>query len=36
MPTGLPIGLYRFYFYSDESNEPPHIPIETGDGEYNF
>jgi hypothetical protein len=25
MPTVLRIGPYRFHFYSDERNEPPHI-----------
>lgn len=28
MPTVLRIGAYRFYFYSHESNEPPHIHID--------
>ncbi len=28
MPTVLRIGPYRFYFYSHESNEPPHIHID--------
>ena len=27
MPTVLRIGPYRFYFYSHEPNEPPHIHI---------
>nr|WP_242060339.1 DUF4160 domain-containing protein [Aerosakkonema funiforme] len=25
MPTVLRIGAYRFYFYSHEPNEPPHV-----------
>ena len=25
MPTVLRIGSYRFHFFSDEGNEPPHI-----------
>jgi len=27
MPTVLTIGPYRFYFYSDEGDEPPHIHV---------
>jgi len=36
MPTVLRIGPYRFHFYSDERNEPPHIQIATADGECKF
>ena len=36
MPTILRIGAYRFFFYSDEKNEPPHIHIATSDGECKF
>ena len=28
MPTVLRTGPYRFYFYSHEPNEPPHIHID--------
>lgn len=28
MPTVLRNGPYRFYFYSHEPNEPPHIHID--------
>ncbi len=28
MPTVLRAGPYRFYFYSHEANEPPHIHID--------
>jgi hypothetical protein len=28
MPTILRIGSYRFYFYSHEQNEPPHIHVD--------
>jgi Domain of unknown function (DUF4160) len=28
MPTILRLGSYRFYFYSHEPNEPPHIHID--------
>ena len=27
MPTVLRIGPFRFHFYSDEGNEPPHIHV---------
>jgi hypothetical protein len=36
MPTVLRIGAYRFHFYSDEGKEPPHIHIETPEGECKF
>ncbi|RJP73584.1 MAG: DUF4160 domain-containing protein [Ignavibacteriales bacterium] len=36
MPTVLRIGPYRFHFYSDERNEPPHIHIATANGECKF
>jgi hypothetical protein len=28
MPTVLVIGPYRFYFYSHETTEPPHIHVD--------
>lgn len=28
MPTVLRVDGYRFFFYSNESNEPPHIHIQ--------
>ncbi len=28
MPTVLKIGPYRFYFYSNERGEPPHIHVQ--------
>jgi hypothetical protein len=31
MPTILRIKGYRFFFFSLEGNEPPHIHIEQGD-----
>ena len=31
MPTVLRLGPYRFYFYSHESNEPPHIHVDRDD-----
>jgi len=36
MPTVLRIGSFRFHFYSDEQNEPPHIHIATPEGECKF
>lgn len=36
MPTVLRIGPFRFHFYSDEGNEPPHIHVATADGECKF
>lgn len=36
MPTVLRILGFRFHFYSDEGTEPPHIHVETGDGECKF
>ena len=29
MPTVLRIGPYRFYFFSHEANEPPHIHVDS-------
>lgn len=31
MPTILRIGPFRFYFYSHEPNEPPHVHIDKAD-----
>jgi hypothetical protein len=28
MPTVLRIGAYRFFFYSNEKGEPPHIHVQ--------
>lgn len=28
MPTLLRVGPYRFYFYSHEPNEPPHVHVD--------
>ena len=36
MPTVLRIGSFRFHFYSDERNEPPHIHVAMPDGECKF
>ena len=31
MPTVLRIGAFRFYFYSHEPNEPPHVQVDRGE-----
>jgi hypothetical protein len=36
MPTVLRVGRYRFYFFSNENNEPPHIHIKAGDDDAKF
>ncbi|MEX0272441.1 DUF4160 domain-containing protein [Leptolyngbyaceae cyanobacterium UHCC 1019] len=36
MPTILRIGSYRFYFYSHEPNEPPHIHVDRDDATAKF
>jgi len=36
MPTVLRGGPYRFHFYSDEGNEPPHIHVRCADREAKF
>jgi hypothetical protein len=36
VPTVLRIEGFRFHFYSDENNEPPHIHIASGNGECKF
>ena len=36
MPTILKIAGFRFFFYSLEGNEPPHIHVENGDNVAKF
>jgi hypothetical protein len=36
MPTVLRLGSFRFFFYSDELKEPPHIHVGISDGECKF
>ena len=31
MPTALKIGLYRFFFYASDRDEPHHIHVERDD-----
>jgi hypothetical protein len=33
VPTLLRIEGFRFFFYSTERQEPPHVHVEKGDGE---
>ena len=36
MPTVLRIGRYRFSFFSNEGNEPPHIHVKAAGNEAKF
>jgi len=36
MPTVLLVGRYRFYFFSDEGIEPPHIHIKADQDQAKF
>jgi hypothetical protein len=36
MPTLLRTGRFRFFFFSNESNEPPHIHVKAGSDEAKF
>jgi hypothetical protein len=36
MPTVLRIGRYRFFFFSNEGNEPPHIHVKAAGDEAKF
>ena len=36
MPTVLRSGRYRFFFFSNEGHEPPHIHVEAGDSYAKF
>ena len=36
MPTVLREGPYRFYFYSNEGSEPPHVHIDRDDQSCKF
>lgn len=33
MPTVLRVGRYRFFFFSNEGTEPPHIHVKAGEDE---
>ena len=36
MPTILRVDGHRFFFFSNESGEPPHIHVETADNYAKF
>ena len=36
MPTVLRVSGYRFYFYSHEPNEPPHVHVDRGECSAKF
>ncbi len=36
MPAVLRIGRFRFFFYSNEGQEPPHIHVKAGGSEAKF
>lgn len=36
MPTVLKTGPHRFYFFSKEGHEPPHIHVETAENAAKF
>lgn len=36
MPTILRLLGFRFFFYSNEGNEPPHIHVEKGEGQGKY
>ena len=36
MPTVLRVGGFRFFFFSNESKEPPHIHVKAAENEAKF
>lgn len=36
MPTVLRVGRFRFFFFSNEGEEPPHVHVRAGDAEAKF
>jgi hypothetical protein len=36
MPTVLRIGRFRFFFFSNQGREPPHIHVKAGDEEAKY
>ena len=36
MPTVLRVGRFRFYFFSNEGQEPPHIHIKAAEDQAKF
>lgn len=36
MPTVLRVGRYRFFFFSNEGEEPPHVHVKAAEDEAKF
>jgi len=36
MPTVLRVGQFRFFFYAEEGQEPPHVHIESAEKRAKF
>ena len=36
MPTVLRVGRFRFFFFSNEAQEPPHVHVRASDGQAKF
>ena len=36
MPTVLRVGRYRFHFFSNEGQEPPHVHLKAGGDQAKF
>ena len=36
MPTVLRVGRFRFFFFSNEGQEPPHVHVRAGSDEAKF
>ena len=36
MPTVIRVGRFRFFFYSNEGQEPPHIHVKAGEDEAKY
>ncbi len=36
MPTVLRVGRFRFFFFSNEGEEPPHIHVQAAEKEVKF
>jgi len=36
MPTVMRVGRFRFFFYSNEGQEPPHIHVKAGADEAKY
>jgi len=36
MPTVLRVGRFRFYFFSNEGQEPPHIHVKAAEDQAKY